>query len=150
MTATAHALIGIAIAAAIHNPYIAIPVALLSHIPCDLTPHWDAGTHFEKKSGRQLFNEGLIDVIVSGISSIIVLFTLFPELNLFYGLVGAFSAQFLDWITAPYYMFNLKMQPFKLLFIFQKKINVRLDKPWGIVTQASVVAVLLILAKIMR
>lgn len=149
MTATAHALIGVAIAAVVRDPLIAIPVALLSHVPCDLMPHWDAGTHFEKKTGGQLFGEGFIDVIISYIAAVVVLIFFFPEVSIFYGLVIAFSAQFLDWITAPYYMFHIHIQPFTAMFRFQKKINYRMDKPWGVLTQASTAIILLILAKLL-
>lgn len=40
MTATNHALTGAAIGLIIGNPYIALPVALLSHFVCDAIPHF--------------------------------------------------------------------------------------------------------------
>jgi hypothetical protein len=40
MTATNHALTGAVIGLTIHNPWIAIPVALLSHLICDAIPHF--------------------------------------------------------------------------------------------------------------
>jgi hypothetical protein len=150
MTATAHALIGVTIAAAVHNPALAIPLAILSHIPCDLVPHWDAGTHFAKKSGRQLFGEALLDVIISVVSAVLLLKLVFPDVALLYGLIMAFAAQFLDYLAAPYYMFHLHVQPFTFVNNFQKKINNRLDKPWGIVTQAAVVLLCIILATFAR
>ncbi|MBI2012734.1 hypothetical protein HYS90_02270, partial [Candidatus Curtissbacteria bacterium] len=50
MTATAHALIGASIAAKITNPYLGIPLAIISHFVADLIPHWDAGTNHREKS----------------------------------------------------------------------------------------------------
>jgi membrane-bound metal-dependent hydrolase YbcI (DUF457 family) len=45
MTATGHAIIGVAIAATIPNPFIAVPIAIGSHILADIFPHWDTGTN---------------------------------------------------------------------------------------------------------
>jgi hypothetical protein len=40
MTATNHALTGAIIGLAVHNPWIAIPAAVLSHLICDAIPHF--------------------------------------------------------------------------------------------------------------
>lgn len=41
MLLTPHVFIGLAIAKLLPNPFLAIPVALLSHFLGDITPHWD-------------------------------------------------------------------------------------------------------------
>lgn len=41
MTATNHALTGAVIALAINEPWLAIPLAFLSHFAIDAIPHWD-------------------------------------------------------------------------------------------------------------
>jgi CBS domain containing-hemolysin-like protein len=150
MTATAHAAIGISLASLLPNPLIGIPIALVSHVICDLIPHWDAGTHFEKKDGTQLFHEGALDVIISAIVSLLLLIVVFPHVTLFYGAIMVFSAQFFDWFAAPYYMFNMRFPPFSWTFNFQKATNKRLDKPWGIVTQIFAVLSLIIAAKVIQ
>ncbi len=40
MTATNHVVTGIFVASVIHNPIIALPVALASHFVCDALPHY--------------------------------------------------------------------------------------------------------------
>ncbi len=148
MTATSHAIIGVSLAAILPHPIFGIPVALVSHVICDLIPHWDAGTHFEKKTSRQLFNEGAMDVIISAVTATLLLLFVVPQVNFFYGVIMVFVAQFFDWLAAPYYMFHMKFPPFSWTYHFQKATNIRLDKPWGIVTQGIVVLSLLILASL--
>lgn len=46
MTATAHAMTGVAIAAVIKKPKWAIPLAFLSHLVCDAIPHFGLGMDF--------------------------------------------------------------------------------------------------------
>ena len=55
MTATAHALIGGAIAAGIASQPLGIALALASHPLADLIPHWDFGWGWRKKSKPKLF-----------------------------------------------------------------------------------------------
>jgi hypothetical protein len=40
MTATNHALTGALIGLAVHNPWVALPAAFLSHFVCDMIPHF--------------------------------------------------------------------------------------------------------------
>ncbi len=49
MTATAHAIVGGALAAAFPNPVIGISLSLLSHPLLDMIPHWDEGWGWRKK-----------------------------------------------------------------------------------------------------
>lgn len=139
MTATGHALLGTVIAAKIGNPYLALPIAFGSHILADLLPHWDAGTNSKKKSKFQLRREAALDVICGFVASYGLIYYVFPSTDLFYTFVVIIAAQGLDWLTAPYYMYGFKMQPFKFFSDISSATNTRLDKPWGIVTQATVV-----------
>ena len=50
MTATAHALVGGAIAASAINPAIGLPLAALSHPILDMIPHWDLGIGWRGKN----------------------------------------------------------------------------------------------------
>jgi len=71
MTATGHAVMGVALAAAIPNPWIGIPIAIISHIACDAFPHWDTGTNMQmnnKKSTKtrsRFVIESFIDLFLS-------------------------------------------------------------------------------------
>lgn len=56
MTATGHAVIGTVIAATISNPFVAIPLAFVSHLAADSFPHWDSGTHEKEKTKKTDFH----------------------------------------------------------------------------------------------
>lgn len=146
MTATGHALIGVVIAAKISNPLLAIPLAFSSHIIADLLPHWDAGTHGRKKTGRQLTIEAAADVLIGFIASYIAIVYIFPHTPLSYAFIMILAAQAIDWLTAPYYMFGLKVQPFIFFHSISSMTNTKLDKPWGIVSQIVFVSSLILLA----
>lgn len=148
MTATGHAIVGVVIAAKIANPYIAIPLAIGSHVICDLFPHWDVGTHFEKKSTATIFEEGILDVVISMITTLLMLLFIFPTTNFFYAVLMVFMAQLLDWGWAPYSFLGWKFPPFSWLYRFSFLINVRLDKPWGIINQVLVLVLLVVVAKL--
>lgn len=144
MTATGHALIGVALAAQFSNPYIGIPIALASHILADYVPHWDAGTHGESKTKKQLRFEATADVLVGFVASYLLIMWLFPTLDLVYAFIMIIAAQGLDWGTAPYYFFGIKTIPFTWFHAISYSTNIRLDKPWGIVTQVIVVGLLVL------
>ncbi len=147
MTATGHAVVGTVIAVAIPNPIIGIPLAVLSHIACDLFPHWDIGTNRDKKPHDRFVVEAVGDVIFSYLISILLIITLFQKTDITYALVMVFAAQFFDWASAPYVFFKIKKPViFEWVYKFQKTFDNRLDKPWGIIGQVSVLIALILLA----
>lgn len=148
MTATGHALIGAIIAAKITNPYVAIPLAIASHVAADIFPHWDSGTNSKGKKQARRITEAVVDVVVGFIAAFIILSTLFPQTSLSYAFILIIASQLLDWVTAPYCFLNVKVQPFIWLSKFQSRFHTRLDIPWGIITQVSIIFVLLFLAKL--
>lgn len=149
MTATGHAVIGVVIASKIGNPYIAIPVAILSHIAADAFPHWDTGTNRKKKSRLRFWIDSLIDLSVSLLLPLFLGPFLNPSTSLPYIYLIVISAQLLDWLTVPYLFLKINFQPFAWMQRFQLSFDNRLDKPWGIITQAAVLLILIIFAKIM-
>lgn len=148
MTATGHAVIGTVIAARIGNPLLAIPIALLSHLAADASPHWDTGTNWRKKSWKYTFIQSFIDVCISIILPFILTIWLFPATNLGYLYLIVFCAQFFDWATAPYFFFKMKFPPFTWANAIQMPVDNRLDKPWGIIVQASILITLVVVAKL--
>lgn len=148
MTATSHALIGAVIAAKIPNPYIAIPLAVLSHIAADIFPHWDSGTHGDKKTKKRLRIEATIDVLLGFLLSYLVIFWLFPNTDPIYVFIMIIASQSLDWITMPYYFFNIKYKFALWMYKVQKGFNSKLDKPWGIINQVGIIVLIIILAKL--
>ncbi len=148
MTATGHAVIGTVIAAKIGNPALAIPLAIASHALADSFPHWDPATNRKDKGIKQVTREAFFDVVLGFALSYILIQLLFPQVNIFYAFTIIIASQLLDWIAAPYYFFKIKFAPFVWSYKFQKKIEHRLDKPWGIINQIAIIALLVVLAKI--
>lgn len=69
MLSISHAAVGAFIAVKVGNPYLAIPLILLSHYLSDAVPHWDAGTGLSsgKKTRAQALTHGLLDLALAGI-----------------------------------------------------------------------------------
>lgn len=68
MTTSAHALTGAAIATAVRQPYLAIPLAFCSHFVCDAIPHFGLDMKFGSKTMyRWLVIDGTMAVLFAGI-----------------------------------------------------------------------------------
>src|SRR3989344_5756197 len=143
MTATAHALIGASIAAKITNPYVGIPLAILSHFAADLVPHWDAGTNHKNKSATRLKLEATLDVLLGFALVFLIFRNLVDPTYLF---VMVISAQLPDWLEAPSWMFGFKVPPFSWLDWLGHKLQTRMQLPWGLVTQVVIVGSLVFLS----
>lgn len=149
MTATGHAVIGVVIASAVSRPELAIPIALASHVAADLFPHWDPGTNRHAKNHDRFFADAVIDVVASVFITFALVIFLFPKTNLLYAYLIVFASQFLDWLTAPYLFFHIKKPAiFLWAYRFQKLFDNQMDKPWGIIGQVGILAILVILAKL--
>lgn len=143
MTATAHALVGGAIAAAIPNPAIAIPLALASHPVLDMIPHWDFGWGWRNKSRALFLAEGIFDLTIGLVSSYLIFGA---HTNLFYLLTVIFASLMFDLLMVPYWFFNWRFPPFSWAYLVQSHINSKAKLPWGIFTQAiTVMGVILVL-----
>lgn len=107
MLSISHAATGAFIAVKIGNPYLAIPLILLSHYAEDAIPHWDAGTGLGsgKKTSRQAFIHGSIDLALAG-TLVIIMFRshgVIPYWGAFLGLLPDFleaPRNFLNWEPA--------------------------------------------------
>lgn len=110
MLSISHAATGAFIATKLGNPYLAIPLILLSHYLEDAVPHWDAGTGLGsgKKTRRAAFIHGVIDLVIAGLivlafyPSVIhdVQYLTFSVLSLA-PIWGAFAGLLPDFIEAP-------------------------------------------------
>ena len=76
MTATNHALTGALIGLTVHNAWIALPVALLSHFICDAIPHY---SDHRIKIGSKQFKQYLIVDALGAVTVASYLFALRPE-----------------------------------------------------------------------
>jgi hypothetical protein len=137
---TPHAVVGAAIAVAVPNPFLAIPLAFLSHFALDMTPHWNPHISTElKKYGsitKQSKNIIYADVALSGLLSLFIAsqFSSNPTLSLTI-LACAFAGILPDVIEAPHFFFHYKTTFIEKWLAFQKSIQNDTTPFWGILTQ---------------
>ncbi len=139
MTATAHALVGGAIAASIPDPTIGISLAFISHPLLDMVPHWDFGWGWRKKTKIKLFSEGFFDLALG----VVLAYLLFGRsIEFWYFFACVFASEFWDLAETPYWFLGWKFPPFGWIYKIQHEIQGRARLPWGIVTQViSVIAI---------
>lgn len=142
MTATAHALMGGAIAASISNPVIGLPLAALSHPLTDMIPHWDLGIGWRKKTKLNLFWQSTLDLLL-GLGLTYLIFGRFTDIT--YLAAAVFLSEAWDLLMMPYIL-GWKVFPFSAFYSVQSKLNINVKLPWGIFTQgATVLATVLLL-----
>ncbi len=138
MTATAHALVGGAIAAAIPDPLIGVSLSFISHPLLDLIPHWDFGIGWRGKNKFTLFTESSLDLLLG----IVLAYFLFGKaVNPFYFLGCIAASESWDVMTMPYLLFNWKFPPFSTVYKIQHTIQLKAKASfvWGILTQIGTV-----------
>ncbi len=139
MTATAHALVGGALAAAINNPVLGISLSLISHPLLDLIPHWDEGWGWREKDKVRLFAECTIDLS----AGVLITYMLFGAgVPIWYLLSCIGAAVLWDVLEAPYLILNWKFAPFTFFYKLQSGMQGKAALPWGIVTQVVTVAII--------
>lgn len=154
MTATGHAMMGLALAALIPNPLIGIPIAFVSHVACDAFPHWDTGTNMKsnnpktKKTRGRFVVESFFDLGLSFALPFVLLLTIFQDVSPIYAFIMILSAQGLDWLSAPRVFLRWDIPPFNWAYTLQGTFDHRLDKPWGIIGQIAILVSFLWLAKL--
>ena len=133
MTATAHALVGGAIAAALpDNPALGISLSALSHQILDMIPHWDFGQGWKKMGRFFLFAESIFDLSLG----IFLAFVFFGQrVDQIYLIIVIFFAEVWDVFMMPYLLFNWKFPPFSTFYNVQHGMNSKIRLPWGILTQ---------------
>jgi hypothetical protein len=145
MTATAHALVGGAIAASIQNPALGVTLACLSHPILDIIPHWDFGIGWRKKNKFTLFLESSLDLLLG----IVLAFLIFGKgVEPIYFLLCIFASEIWDILMMPYLLFNWKFAPFSTIYKLQHHIQSNVKLPWGILTQAATVILAVQLLKL--
>ncbi|MCX6793868.1 MAG: hypothetical protein NTY06_02065 [Candidatus Gottesmanbacteria bacterium] len=155
MTATAHALVAAAIARAVPNPYLAIPLAITSHFIMDAIPHWDIGTDWRTRS-KIVTGALAIAETVLGITLAYFLFRGKVETPLLLSTIIA--GELPDWLEAPWYIFfaNKKKSGVTKKAGFWERFTYRIYRrenaihskaglPLGVITQIVTVAFFLVL-----
>ncbi len=144
MTATAHALIGGAVAASVGNPVVGISLSALSHPLVDMIPHWDFGLGWKEKTKLRLFLEASFDLILG----VVISYLIFGHnVNTWYFLACVLASEIWDMAVAPYWFFNWRFFPFSTIYSLQHSIQGRAKLPWGILSQLATVSVIVVLLK---
>jgi hypothetical protein len=149
MTATAHALVGGAVAASIHNPTIGISIAILSHPILDMVPHWDFGWGWRKKNKTTLLLESLLDLSVGLLVAYLLFGQFVPNYWYFFGCV--LGAELWDILQVPYWLFHWNFAPFSWLYKAQHEVQGRTKTVLGgifnqVITIAAIIFFLQIVA----
>lgn len=147
MTATAHALVGGAIAASISNPAIGLPFSALSHPILDMVPHWDFGWGWRSKNKYILTLQATADLFI-GVALAYYLFGKYVDLNYFFASI--FLSEVWDFLMFPYIAFGWKFPPFSSFYSVQHQLQGKAKLPWGILTQAGTVVVILLFLRTVR
>ncbi len=146
MTATAHALVGGAIAASIPDPVIGISLAFISHPLLDMVPHWDLGWGWRNKKKSTFFLESVLDLI-AGLAITFIIFA--PHASSFLYFIGAiFASESWDILEGPYWFFGWKFFPFNAIYGFQHHIQGKMKLPWGIINQVLAVSLILLILRL--
>jgi hypothetical protein len=129
MTGLNHVLTGSAIALAIRQPLLVVPLALLSHFVLDAMPHFDHPTY---QYGSKYFAAIMATDAVLSIGTIGVIMLLVPQLA---GVValGAFAAILPDFFWLYYYTHG---RPQWWFFRFHTKIQ-WFERPPGALVEMS-------------
>jgi hypothetical protein len=160
MTSTSHALVSAAIAVAVPNPEVSLPLAFFSHFIMDAVPHWDFGTNWRSRSKLATGAIAIADTIL-GFTLAYFLFAWKVDVWILFAAVALGNLP--DWLEAPYYIFFAKNQLktnglskraglwetltyriYKIENIFHNKA----EYPLGVITQILTVGFFLILLRV--
>ncbi|MDO8487955.1 MAG: hypothetical protein Q7S31_01400 [bacterium] len=145
-----HTLVGAAIATAIPNPYIALPLALASHFVTDYLPHWNPHINTELKSKGMISSKSrLIILLDSGFALMLgtlIAARFLPDVSRFSVIFFAcFLAVAPDVAEIPYYFLGMQNVPLiKKLISWQRGHQWNVRPMLGVLTQAIVVIASLI------
>jgi hypothetical protein len=147
MTATAHALVGGAIAASVPDPALGITLSAISHPILDIIPHWDFGWGWRKKTKIKLFMEAIGDLVLG----FILAYFLFGQFthNFWYFTACVFVSEVWDMLEAPYWFLHWRFPPFSWIYNLQSNLQGKTKTmEMGILTQVATVVVAVFLLQL--
>jgi hypothetical protein len=153
MLETPHVFVGAAIAVAVPNPLIAIPLAFASHFVLEMVPHWNPHLNTEtKKFGGPTRRSTFITAVDSTIGLVSGSFIAYQALpNVYHAitiLACCFAAVLPDVLEAPYFFLHMKTAWIKKWINLQKSLQNDTGPFLGMLTQlATIAAVILWLKK---
>ncbi len=151
MLLTPHTMTGLAIGATVSNPIIGFPLSILMHFVGDLVPHWDffSGTVNEQRRVGWRPLAVMADLVVGvAVGLTITLYALWVKgesaiaFNIFICGIGSVLP---DVLEGPHIYFHNEPKILKLISGTQSKLQFQAPLPWGIITQALVMIVSLLI-----
>ena len=147
MLLTPHTFVGLAIGATIQNPFLAVPLSIVSHFVGDLVPHWDfySGTKKEERirGWRPLavMADLVLGVAVGLTTTLYVLWVIKNPplaLNVFLSGIGSVLP---DVIEGPHIYMENEPKIVKSIAGIQSKLQFQAPLPWGVISQVLVIGV---------
>jgi hypothetical protein len=141
-----HAIVGIAIAKAIPNPLIAIPLAVGSHFVLDMLPHWNPHffTETQKfgKPTKKSTDFATVEIICAGIVSFALALTQWPDIGrVLFFYTAAIAGMSPDLVKIPFFFLKVRTGMLKKYVLFERSIQNDAEPPLGIITQVLVALV---------
>ncbi len=145
MLETPHVAVGAAIAVAIPNPFIAIPLAFASHFILDMTPHWNPHSYTEvQKYGQISINTktlALIDVGLALTTGFFIASHVLPSQSHFITIIlASFAAVLPDVSKSPYFLLGMRDGIIKKWVDFERSLQVETTFAVGMTVQLLIIA----------
>jgi len=148
MTASAHAIVGAALATVIKDPLTLSLASLTSHFVMDCIPHWDFGTNWRSRAKTVTGLLAAADTII-GITLAYLLFWGKAPVSLL--TIGILFSELPDWMEAPWFLFFAKGRDHITkkdefwkrtcygIYKFQSRFHVKAQLPFGGITQILII-----------
>lgn len=133
MLETPHVALGVAIAIAIPNPLISIPLAFASHFVLDMVPHWNPHINTEMKKFGKLTNSTLFIIGIDLFFAFVL--TCFVGKTNPYIYLASFASILPDIAEGPYFLFGWRNKYLDVILRFQRSIQASANVFWGLLTQ---------------
>ena len=137
MLETPHVALGLAIATAIPNPYISIPLAFASHFILDMVPHWNPHINTEMKKFGKLTNKTLL-IIGFDLACAGILTYTYANGNI-YLYLASIASILPDIAEGPYFLWGFRYKYLDIILRFQRSIQAGANIFWGLLTQLLVI-----------
>lgn len=147
MLLTPHTVAAIAIASLVKQPELALPLAFISHFALDLIPHWDplAGKlqerEFDRLRGKILLFV-FADFLIAFDLGLFFVWRALPDTVLATVIfLAAFLANLPDGLMTPRAFLGKKWNWLMSYTRFHARFQTKLSLPWGLLPQAVVAAI---------
>ena len=148
MLETPHVAVGAAIAVAIPNPFIAIPLAFASHFVLDIVPHWNPHSYTEvQKFGKISVNTKIIALVDAGLALGLGFFiaSQVPSQSHFITIIlASFASVLPDVSKSPYFLLGFRDGLLKKWVDFERSLQVETNFVVGMAVQILVIVAALI------